>query len=1113
MVLLPNRRKSIHIGLITTETSSGKELRAIQSWLDNSRTLSYQIIDLEKPLTELPSFSGFDVLWYSQTDTGAIPVRLNNIRINDSIKNFVKEGGHLLLTLEGMKYLTAMGVEPAIPMADTAFAKDHGFGRKLGLQAYKSHPVFNGLKGGAYIFHPKADTAVRQIGFSGKAVPKRGKVIAVDRAYITLRENKKLMTEHRIGKGKIISIGAYTTFHAPNYHMPQLSRFMHNVFGYLKGTLAGDINYWNYSPNAVESFNALTGEVALPNAKAWNEKDWELSFEHKPTNDFWDVAGERMLLMGKENGGIEEIWSHPFMALRDYLVGYRKNDSGKITWLEDSIEKVEVTPNAFIRTYSLGKSHLREIIAADIKEPVAAIHYDYSGDDSIRLVVKHKTRLRLMWPYSSKVNSLIRKTWSDALNAHLFVDNSSELSCIVGATKEPIQKISGQFSAFQVKGEKIRGKPTHDFLVSTMATYPLAARDYLDILIASGNQGLGPVTTTYKKFIKRPETVYEQSGKYYEQLLQDKLVISSPHRDFNAAYKWALIGTDRFFVNTPGIGKALVAGYGTTAKGWDGGHEISGRPGYAWYFGRDGQWSGMAMNGYGDFAKVKEVLKMYVAYQSPRGKIFHEMTTSGISHYDAADATPLFIVLAGHYLRHSGDEEFIEENWNAIEKALEYCFSTDSDGDHLIENTLVGHGWVEGGHLFGGKTTLYLAGCWAQALEEAAYMADAIGEAGEERYRNEAGKVKQIINDTLWNEQKQFFYHSINEDGTFIEDETVMPAIPLFFGQVEEGKQTPVLEELARDNFSSDWGMRIAGKDNEHFNPEGYHTGTVWPLYTGWTALAEYSNERPLQGFTHAMNNMLIYKHWSKGFVEEVLHGLEYKPSGVCAHQCWSETMALQPLIEGMLGFEPTATKSKMKLAPAFPVNWEKAKVSNFRVGSGKVDMKMMKTDTAILYSFTPDEPTKLRMELSPYLPAGSSVDSVTVNDRNVDFQIREGKDFVQIKTSFKLTKETEVAIHGTEGIALIPLVYSPKPGDKSDGLRIISSELKGNKYVVTVEGPVKSTKNLFIHPGNRKIKYVEDAKLMEYMQDKIRMRIRFRSKDRYDGYMEKTFRLILEGS
>ncbi len=1112
LVFLPSgKSKDIEIGILTTNVTENEELDGIKKYLDQYDHLNYQLLNLTSPLSELPSLKQFDVLWYHQVDTAAIPIRLNNIQINDSLKKYVQTGGNLLLTMEALKYLNDLRVENVEPVVDTLNVRESGYGGKYGLHAYKTHPVFNGLNGGAYIFNPKSDTDIRRLGFMGDQVPGSGKVIAVDWSYINFDESKKFMVEYDEGKGKIIGIGAYTVFTTPNYHTPQLEEFMNNVFGYLAGTVTGEQNYWNYDPNSVESFNLVNKEVQLPKAKDWNEKDWELYFKHAATDNFWDVAGERMLVMGRENGGIEEIWAHPFMAMRDYRIGYRPDGNSDIVWLDDSVEEVEVTPNAFIRSYSIGKNHLREIITADIKDPVAAIHYDYSGDDSIRLVTQYKTNMRFMWPYSSKVNGIIKQTRHEGLNAHLYVDQSSELTCIAGAGKKPVRQLSGQFSDFSATDTGFKGKATDDFMVSTIAEYPLNQSDHLDILIAATNQGLGKATGVYEKYMKRPEKVYQQSQKYYEALLAGKTMIETPDESFNKAYKWALIGTDRFFVHTPGLGKSLVAGYATTAKGWDGDHEVSGRPGYGWYFGRDGQWSGIALNGYGDFDKVRDILKIYMDFQSPRGKIFHELTTSGVAHYDAADATPLFIVLAGHYLRHSGDEDFIKENWEPIEKAIEFCFSTDRNNDHLIDNTLVGHGWVEGGHLYGGRSTLYLSGCWAQALEEAAYMAEAIGESGEQKYRKEADKVKQIINDTLWNEQKQFFYHSINNDGTFIEDETVMPAIPLYFGQVEEDKKNPVLEKLARDNFTSDWGVRIAGKDNEHFNPEGYHTGTVWPLYTGWTALAEYKNDRPLQGFVHTMNNLQVYKHWSKGFVEEVMHGLEYKPSGICAHQCWSETMALQPLYEGMLGYEPVATENKMTFAPAFPIQWEDVEVSNIRMDEHNISLAMHKTDTAQIYTFNKPGKLKLKIQFNPYLPVASIVDSVTLNGRKIDYDTRKEKDFLQLQMRFEPSQKNTLAIHYTEGIGIVPLVPSPEPGEESDGLRIISAELRDNNYLVTVEGPVNATKEFYIYPGYKKVKYVEGAKLMEYMQDKIRMRIRFRPEDQEEGYMKKQFRLILE--
>ena len=169
----------------------------------------------------------------------------------------------------------------------------------------------------------------------------------------------------------------------------------------------------------------------------------------------------------------------------------------------------------------------------------------------------------------------------------------------------------------------------------------------------------------FKSAITNPQKIYDAAYENVNSFFDKSLSITTPDQNFNEGYKWALIGTNRFFVNTPGLGKSLVAGYSTTAWGWDGGQKVNGRPGYAWYFGRDGAWSGLALLDYGDFDKVKSMLEFFNKYQDLNGKIFHELTTSGAVHYDAADATPLYIILAGQYLRHSGDVQFIKDNYQS----------------------------------------------------------------------------------------------------------------------------------------------------------------------------------------------------------------------------------------------------------------------------------------------------------------------------------------------------------------------------------------------------------------------------------------------------------------
>src|SRR5690606_35380252 len=132
--------------------------------------------------------------------------------------------------------------------------------------------------------------------------------------------------------------------------------------------------------------------------------------------------------------------------------------------------------------------------------------------------------------------------------------------------------------------------------------------------------------------------------------------------------------------------------------------------------------------------------------------------------------TPLYVLLASHYLRASGDLNFISDTWENLEKAINYCYSTDTDGDGLIENTNVGHGWIEGGALYGAHTTFYLAGIWAATLREAAYLARQLGKDDIAlKYEKDYLRIKEKVNTKFWNEKSEHFNYGLLHDGSYNE--------------------------------------------------------------------------------------------------------------------------------------------------------------------------------------------------------------------------------------------------------------------------------------------------------------------------------------------------------
>lgn len=1009
------------------------------------------------------------MLWFHRPDSsGFFPGELDPKTIC-LFREYLEQGGKMLLTLNAFPYVNLLGIETSVPSVRLKASVDEGYGRKLGFHAFREHPLFTGLNGGSYIYIPDHDLTVRVNGFFGDTIPSKGKVVAIDWDYIFFREHSKVIVEYDVGKGKLIAVGAYTCFSTQNENRPHLELFTRNCLDYLTGKSDRERRfYWHYSlpavmPYAEKMQNRDLLFPAIPEAVAWDIIPDPLAFPlHPATNGYCEAAGERVLIMGQEKGGLEEVWTHPFMALRDYTSGiliHRHSDpheatgleaaaSDSIAWLDQVVPEIEIRPDGFVRHYNFEYGTLDEVVVADPTLPIGVVHYTWGGQDTIELILHFRTNLRLMWPYPAGSISSIFYGWDLDYQAFYFTDKSGDISVMVGGNKVPLKHNVQQ-------GE--------GFIADAEAIFSLNPGESLDLVIASGNEGLQDTESRFGQAIRDPQGVLKRVRNHVKDLLGNRLLITTPDRNFNIGYRWALLGTDRFFVTTPGMGSALVAGYGTTCRGWDGAQKVSGRPGYAWYFGRDGQWSGIALLDYGDVEKVRENLAFYLKYQDLNGKIFHEATTSGVIHYDASDATPLFIVLAGNYFMKSGDTAFIRENWSGIKKAINYCFSTDTDQDHLIENTNVGHGWVEGGSLFGSHSSFYLTGCWFAALEAAEKMADALGDNDSFYYRQEAKIVENLIDQKFWNAKERFYAYGINKNGSQRTDLTILPAVPAYFGITDRFKMRYLLARYASNAFSTNWGTRIIGEDNPMFKPTGYHYGSVWPLFTGWTALAEYRYGNYIQGYSHIMNNLNVYRNWGLGFVEEVLNGAEYQPSGVCPHQCWSETMVLQPVIEGMLGIEVDAPGNTLTLSPRLPADWDSLKVNHIRIGDQFVDLTFQRDSTSLFWKLyqTGNRPVTLRMMLA--LPCDTKVSRVLTNGHEHPFATFTTQQFINLQTDLPLRDAVCVEVEFTGGISVLPQLASPTPGDPPEGMRIIDASLKGDQYIIDLEGLAGSSDSLSV--------------------------------------------------
>jgi glycosidase len=270
-------------------------------------------------------------------------------------------------------------------------------------------------------------------------------------------------------------------------------------------------------------------------------------------------------------------------------------------------------------------------------------------------------------------------------------------------------------------------------------------------------------------------------------------------------------------------------------------------------------------------------------------------------------------------------------------------------------------------------------------------------------------------------------------------------------------KSESVMDQIASCNFTTDWGTRIVSEKAKFFAPGGYHTGSVWPLFTGWASLGDFAAGKPDQGYSKLMSNLLIYKNWSLGYIEEVLHGTQYKYFGVCRHQCWSETMVIQPSIDGMLGFTPDAMNHRTGITLDFPMDWNESQADNLRVGDHLFSVKQSRTPqkttiTLMQTAGSGENAPALKIDLKARVLKGARVDQVLLNGTAVPF-VKPATNEPYVGISLALNQVQNIEIVHSGGIGVLPVVHHPLPGDSSKGIKILSDELIGNKYVVKVEG------------------------------------------------------------
>jgi glycogen debranching enzyme len=580
---------------------------------------------------------------------------------------------------------------------------------------------------------------------------------------------------------------------------------------------------------------------------------------------------------------------------------------------------------------------------------------------------------------------------------------------------------------------------------------------------------------------------YKAHAAAYEKLFAESTSIETPDKSLNEAFQWGVASIEQLKAHEYTSNQdALVAGYYSSAD--------SARPGFGWFFGRDALYSLYAVNSFGDFALTRAELEFLIRRQREDGKIMHEYSqTAGDESVNwkqfgymwaAADATPLFLMAMRDYLRASGDIAFVREHREAIEKA--WAFETDpahdTDHDGIYDNSQ-GTGWVESWPSDEGQSAMphqeiYMAALDRQASEAYAALQQALGNATESATAStRAAKIQTTLESEYYDKEKGCYAFSHNPPtdprGETDRTTTIYPAVAWW-----DDSPAPLAHpETCLANFASplldtDWGTRDVASNEPIYDGMSYHQGSVWPLFTGWAALAEYRANQPLAGEQLLMQNADLTWAQDPGAVTELLSGDFFVPFGrSTSHQLWSSAMVITPTLRGLFGISLDAATNTITVNPHLPANWDHAEVMNLHLG-----------DESFVLGFKAERGF---MKVS----AIRESDLIHVPGTDIPSEKRDAKPlnihFRSDVPDSKLSRDSKGVVYGISiPIApvsvVIPKHELPAPGSRPSQIKVLSTKYGPKSLTVTVAGPADSESSLLLAPEQSLMKLHLDTKSKE---------------------------------
>lgn len=552
---------------------------------------------------------------------------------------------------------------------------------------------------------------------------------------------------------------------------------------------------------------------------------------------------------------------------------------------------------------------------------------------------------------------------------------------------------------FEIRGERRanRGKRLASLCDATRVTHRYLGLDEIE-------------RTTTLAFEPAPQMVLEHRVEFqldiapgdrrtlFSRLSFDTPDDINPARAFLKAYRAIRNGRQEIQSQRPrisssntlfdAIAERSVADITTlTTYGPEGPCVYAGIPWYCTLFGRDSLITALQLLWY-DPSLARGTLLRLAELQATEddpladaepGKILHEMRFGEMAnlrevpfglYYGSVDSTPLFVYLAGEYLRRTGDEETIERLWPAISAALSWLDDYgDRDNDGFFEygarsgEGLRNQGWKDShdaishadGRLAEGTIAVvemqaYAYGAW----QAAASMCETRGDmAAAAQWTQRAEDIRERFDETYFDRDLGCYVLALDGEKQPCRVISSNAGHALLTGIALPERAPAIARRLMAPDCFSGWGIRTLSQYEKRYNPMSYHNGSIWPHDNALIAagFARYGMQREAGLLFTALFDAA--GHFDQNRFPELFCGFTRKRGRgptlypvACAPQAWSSAAPFF-LMKACLGLSIDHCGTVEFNAPELPQFLSKLSFDGMRCHADHVDLDIQQMGEA----------------------------------------------------------------------------------------------------------------------------------------------------------------------